>query len=941
MATQDISYFEQGYIDARYFTRIAGAEAQLDVSFASTTNLTLVLEGNISLSCNASVIATPAVSYPYWIADGNAYKTLNLDVDSSGYIYGITNSGFSKFDPLGNIQYQSRFATISNVSDIALDSSNNIFLVGNTGSGTADNVFVAKVDNNGNSLWQRTLTGNASDLDTGRAITVDSQGNAIVCGITNNARAFIAKYNSSGTLLWQVAPSTTSPYVSVAVGFNNTIYAVTAAGALHAWNNTGSFSFSKFNSNLVYDRVVTDSLGNVYVQGYENIQGAGNYDQIVIKFNSSGVVQWQKTIGTSSNEFGQGINVDEESNLYVTYHLGTKVGIVKFNTSGVVVWKRTLSKSTDMLPNDVKIVKGKMYLGSDYYTAVLPINGSTPGTYGAYTFAEDNSSVVNDATFTFTAPSYNIITTLLTSATASYSINSTSNIGSITAFTFTSYAIQLASNITSTVSISIDANRIPYGSINMVSTFTVVANVDPMGSLNIQWIHDGLVPAYSTSHRHQPTTSGTSLAIAPDAGYGNGNYYFYQLVPLSDAAIGNFQPGTKDWCLEFWFDVNSMSGWNYNKRIINSNGIKIDVNPSASYPMTATITSSVVGQGTITVSSSSTTGHIALIRSNGYIRLYVNGFLASNGSAQVASNYAVGNSTAIKVGTADGTQSQFIITPFTSTYTMFIDEFRWSIGSGRYSGNSFSVPTQQFRPDQYTQGLFHLDNNLSSDFGIVFGESDTNFSYFTLTAELTKLNIIPDGAALNSTTSLSAIPTKVQGTSAILNCNASLIASTGDIKHASASLSSNASTSAIITKIKQLDAQLSVDTIELTANGRLRPGSIDLASTFTMTCNGQGGTAKAEATLSSQFTVQTIISKKSGAKANLNVTSTLFGRLSGPVSGSANLNVVSTIICSPVNVYLDPEQIWVVPYEDRGWIIGQETNLWTIESEDRDYIIKE
>jgi len=30
--TQDISYFEQGYIDQRYFTRIADAEARLDVT---------------------------------------------------------------------------------------------------------------------------------------------------------------------------------------------------------------------------------------------------------------------------------------------------------------------------------------------------------------------------------------------------------------------------------------------------------------------------------------------------------------------------------------------------------------------------------------------------------------------------------------------------------------------------------------------------------------------------------------------------------------------------------------------------------------------------------------------------------------------------------------------------------------------------------------------
>lgn len=940
MATQDISYFEQGYIDARYFTRIAGAEAQLDVSFTSTVQLTSTLRTSADLTVNCSVIASPSMSSPYWIANGTAYNNTNLDVDASGYIYGITNGGFSKFDPLGNIDYQYKFDNIYNVSDLTLDNSNNIFLVGNTSTGTSDNVFIAKVDNNGNSLWQHTLSGNANNFDTGRAITIDSSGNPIICGITNNNRAFIAKYNSSGTLLWQVAPNIPNPYVSVAVGLNNTVFAVSASGNLDAWYSNGTFAFSKYNSNIAYDKVVTDSAGNVYVQGYENIQGAGGYDQVIIKFNSSGVVQWQKTIGTSSNEFGQGINLDEEGNVYLTYQLNTKIGIVKFYPNGNVVWKRSLASTSTIAPNDIKIVKGKMYLGSSYYTAILPTNGSTPGTYGNYTFAEDVSSVINSSNFTFTAPSYNVSTTLLSSATTSNTISATNNSGSITAFTFTSYRIELAADLQSTVSLTADVNRIPYGSINMIATFTVIANIDPMGSLNIQWVHDGLVPVYDTVHRHQPTTSGTSLAIPPDAGPGNGIYNYYQLVPLTDAAIGNFQPGTKDWCLEFWFDVNSMTGWIYNKRIIDSNGIKIDVNPSANYPMTATITSSITGQGTITVNSPSTTGHIALIRSNGYIRLYVNGYLSSVGSAQIPSNYSVGNSTAIKVGTSDGTQSQFRITPFTSTYTMFFDEFRWSIGGGRYSGNSFTLPTQQFRPDQYTQGLFHFDNNLSSDFGVVYGESD-NFAYFTLTAELSKVNIIPDGAALTSTSSLAVAPSQTLRTGATLLCNASLVANTIDIKHPSASLSSTATVSAIISRIRQSTAQLAVDAFELAVISRTRTEAINLQANFTVSCNGQGGITKAEAHLNSQFTVVTNNIKRSGGRASLNVQASLIASITGPINVQANLYTVSTLICSPVNVYLDPAQVWIVPFEDREYIIETESTSWTIEHENRDYIIKE
>ena len=81
--------------------------------------------------------------------------------------------------------------------------------------------------------------------------------------------------------------------------------------------------------------ITSDSSGNVYVTGsiYGGLNGntnAGASDLFVVKYNSSGVNQWTKQLGTSSSESGNGITSDSGSNVYVT---GSTLGGLDGNTS--------------------------------------------------------------------------------------------------------------------------------------------------------------------------------------------------------------------------------------------------------------------------------------------------------------------------------------------------------------------------------------------------------------------------------------------------------------------------------------------------------------------------------------------------------------------------------------------------------------------------------
>ena len=97
--------------------------------------------------------------------------------------------------------------------------------------------------------------------------------------------------------------------------------------------------------------VTTDSSGNIYVTGKTGGGGldgntnSGDYDIFLVKYNSSGTKQWTKQLGTSSDDYGNGVTTDSSGNIYVTGVTGggldgnTSSGImdiflVKYNSSG-------------------------------------------------------------------------------------------------------------------------------------------------------------------------------------------------------------------------------------------------------------------------------------------------------------------------------------------------------------------------------------------------------------------------------------------------------------------------------------------------------------------------------------------------------------------------------------------------------------------------------
>jgi hypothetical protein len=105
------------------------------------------------------------------------------------------------------------------------------------------------------------------------------------------------------------------------------------------------------DANMVFNSSVVDSSDNIYVSGkYSSYSAGWNPAGLLSKYNSSGALQWAiKIDGSSGSEVGNGIDVDVTStgNSYIGITSFTSPNytlyFLKYNSSGVRQWVRSLA----------------------------------------------------------------------------------------------------------------------------------------------------------------------------------------------------------------------------------------------------------------------------------------------------------------------------------------------------------------------------------------------------------------------------------------------------------------------------------------------------------------------------------------------------------------------------------------------------------------------
>ena len=308
------------------------------------------------------------------------FTSQGADVDSSGNIYelngydGITTY-LTKYDSLGDVIFELGLDIINNpLYPLVCDAAGNSYIVASVYN-QPNWIQLIKYSSTGVLQWTRTLIG-VGTYAGGNYVNVDTSGNVYVAAYfwntSNGGVGLIAKYNSSGALQWQRSISDQNP----AAGQSTSCQAIATDSALNVYTTgyytrTGTaYSFNifiaKYNSSgvLQWQRflqdpvtngqgmqpysIVVDSSSNVY------ILSAGNTTSIIAKYNTSGALQWQRSI----SEFApRSMTIDSSSNIYLTgisFFDAVTNHVIKYNTSGVLQWQRSLVPSNTLNVNVIK-----------------------------------------------------------------------------------------------------------------------------------------------------------------------------------------------------------------------------------------------------------------------------------------------------------------------------------------------------------------------------------------------------------------------------------------------------------------------------------------------------------------------------------------------------------------------------------------------------------
>ena len=194
---------------------------------------------------------------------------------------------------------------------------------------------------------------------TGRSITIDSEDNIYITGYAGDLGTtdiVIIKYNSSGTKLWQ-----------------------------RIWGGSGYEG--RYGLKLAID-----SQDHLYIASTTNSFGAGESDAVLIKYNKSGNLLWNKTWGGVSIDGAEAITIDSNDYIFIAGYTDSfsingyrNLFIAKFNESGTQIWNKTWSGigaavCKDMIvdSNDNILLTGNTYVSMTrlVYLLICTNNGA-------------------------------------------------------------------------------------------------------------------------------------------------------------------------------------------------------------------------------------------------------------------------------------------------------------------------------------------------------------------------------------------------------------------------------------------------------------------------------------------------------------------------------------------------------------------------------------
>lgn len=238
----------------------------------------------------------------------------------------------------------------SHIDSIVVDSAENIYvLICETDNSTDEimNGFIVKINSEGYVLMCR------YQFPARQNLILNSITEKLYINNLNNTH-FI-KMNSDLSGAQKITTTDTSYIYDIAIDSSGILYKLLKTGgylAICKNTNDGTMDWTRrLNSTLntvVPGGINVNSYNEIYVLAWGSQNSYGGYDIYLLKYDTSGVIQWENQIGSVNNDIVfSNINgivdakpvFDDIGNIYIHFS-HTSQTVMKLNSTGTIIWQK-------------------------------------------------------------------------------------------------------------------------------------------------------------------------------------------------------------------------------------------------------------------------------------------------------------------------------------------------------------------------------------------------------------------------------------------------------------------------------------------------------------------------------------------------------------------------------------------------------------------------
>jgi predicted secreted protein len=320
---------------------------------------------NITDKCGQNIVMTHNLNSTDLIVDIQGKTSLSSGPHQRNY--GLTGEMQGWNETYGGASYDTARSVVrTSDGGYALTGSTGSFGVGGT------DFWLVKTDPAGNAQWNKTYGGTGLSLDDAYALVQTSDGGYALAGM-RNYDFWLVKTDSSGNAQWNktyvgsyngvaYALVQTSDGGYALAGYTNSF----GAGDFDFWlvktDSSGNAQWNKTYGGLYEDvayALVQTGDGGYALAGWRDALGAANYDFWLVKTDSSGNAQWNKTYGGTSVDCAYAL-VQTSGGGYALVGITNSFGagswdfwLVKADSLGNAQWNKTYGGTTDDYANDL------------------------------------------------------------------------------------------------------------------------------------------------------------------------------------------------------------------------------------------------------------------------------------------------------------------------------------------------------------------------------------------------------------------------------------------------------------------------------------------------------------------------------------------------------------------------------------------------------------